>query len=306
MTATIAYPKVQVLPCLPREDYDTLPGWNASLLKLAISKTPRHAWAAYRDPERPVQKGTPAFRIGTMLHQALLEPEEWALIDPCEHGATTKAYAAAAAQLADLGRSIALSSEYEIAKTLSTAIRTHPVLSSMFDDKYRWLNELTLAWVDAKSSHPCKARLDAVRFTGNELIILDLKSTADASPIDFGKSAANYGYILQGSFYTDSVFNCIRQLEELLELPAGTLNSVPVSFEFVCAEKEYPFQVARYRLTAEQLQIGRRMYQKALDLVTVAYEMDFWPGYPVAPMPLELPSWAWAQMERLIGEEEQP
>lgn len=303
MTATIASSKARVFSRLPRADYDSLPGWNASLLKLAISKTPRHAWAAYRDPKRPAQKGSPAFRIGTMLHQALLEPEEWALIDPCEHNATTKAYAVAAAQLAELGRTIALSSEYEIAKTLSAAIKSHPVLSPLFDEKHRGLNELTFAWVDTKSGHPCKARLDAVRFTGNELIILDLKSTADASPIDFGKSAANYGYILQGSFYTDSVFNCLGSLEKLLELPVGTLDNVPVSFEFVCAEKEYPFQVARYRLTAEQLQIGRRMYQKALDLVTIADEMDFWPGYPVAPMPLELPPWAWSQMERLIGEE---
>jgi hypothetical protein len=303
MTATIAYPKAQVLSCLPREDYDTLPGWNASLLKLAISKTPRHAWSAYRDPERPAQKGSPAFRIGTMLHQALLEPEEWALIEPCEHGATTKAYATAAAQLTELGRTIAQASEYEVAKTLSTSIHDHSVLGQFFDPKHRGLNELTLAWVDMKSGHPCKARLDAVRFTGNELIILDLKSTADASPIDFGKSAANYGYVLQGSFYTDSVFNCLGELEKLLELAPGALRNVPVSFEFVCAEKEYPFQVARYRLTAEQLLIGRRMYQKALDLVTVADEMDFWPGYPVAPMPLELPPWAWGQMERLIGEE---
>jgi hypothetical protein len=66
---------------------------------------------------------------------------------------------------------------------------------------------------------------------------------------------------------------------------------LPIDFEYVVAEKEYPFLVARYEVTPDQLAIGRAQYRQALDAVTAAEELGYWPGYDQGAVPLELPGW---------------
>jgi exodeoxyribonuclease VIII len=290
---------------LPRSGYEAISGWNASLLKVAITRTPAHAWAAFLDPQRPPSKDSPAFRIGTLLHQAILEPEEWQRIVPCSSGATTKAFAQAAKDAAAEGKAIAQASEHELAAAMAQALVTHPALGTLLahTPEHLALNELTLCWTDTHTGQPCRGRLDAVRVTDYEIQILDLKTTADAGPAEFGRSAAKFGYLLQAAFYSDGLFYCARSLETLLGLPAGKLIGRPVVFEFVCVEKEAPHLVARYRVTTEQMVAGRRLYRKALEMVSTAETLGWWPGYDTAPVPLELPAWAWTQLEILATED---
>lgn len=287
---------------LPRQTYDDLDAWNASFLKLAVQRTPAHAWNAYRAPGRQPSKDSSAFRIGTLLHEALLEPAVWQRIEPCSNGPTTKAFAEAAKAAAADGKTIAQASEYELAAAMSEAVLSHPVLGGYFEPTPEniKLNELTLTWTDQATGLRCKVRLDALRITDDEILILDLKSTQDASPMEFGRSAASYGYLLQGAFYADAAFYCGRAIEEALGLQEGHLIGLPVTFEFVAVEKERPHQIARYRLTADQATMGRRLYQHGLSLVSVATNLNWWHAYDTAPAPLELPNWAWAQMEQLL------
>lgn len=296
MTPPVAYLE------LPRETYDSLDAWNASFLKLAIQRTPAHAWNAYRAPDRAPSKDSPAFRIGTLLHEALLEPAVWQRIQPCSSGASTKAFAEAVKAAAADGKTIAQASEYDLAHAMSAAVLQHPVLGSYFEPTPEnvALNELTLTWTDHNTGLRCKARLDALRITDEEILVLDLKTTQDAGPLEFGRSAASYGYLLQGAFYADAAYYCGRAIEEALGLPEGQLIGRAVTFEFVAVEKEAPNQIARYRLTADQAVMGRRLYQRGLSQVSVATNLNWWHGYDTAPAPLELPNWAWAQMEQLL------
>lgn len=289
---------------LPRQTYDDLDAENASFLKLAVSRTPAHAFNAYRAPNRPPSKDSPAFRIGTLLHEALLEPAVWQRIQPCTNGPTTKAFAEAAKEAAANGKTIAQASEYDLADAMSNAVLNHPVLGSHLapTPENLKLNELTLTWTDPQTGLRCKARLDALRITDDEILVLDLKTTQDASPLEFGRSAASYGYLLQAAFYADAVFYCGREIEAALSLPEGHLIGRPVTFEFVAVEKERPHQIARYRLTADQATMGRRLYQHGLALVSVATNLNWWHGYDTAPAPLELPNWAWTQMEQLLAD----
>lgn len=65
----------QVFSGLPREAYDELPGWNASLLKVVLSKTPAHAWAEFINPDREITEDADQFLTGNLFHCRLLEPE---------------------------------------------------------------------------------------------------------------------------------------------------------------------------------------------------------------------------------------
>lgn len=288
---------------LPRAKYDEMQGvCNASLCKVALLKTPAHAWNAFLAPNRPPSQEQPRFRIGTHLHQRILEPQIWEQIIPCSSGATTKAFAEAVKAAAANGKTVAQASEYELADAMGKSILSHPAVGAYFEpteDNLK-LNEITLTWVDPVTEMSCRGRLDAIRILDEEILVIDLKTTVDAGPQEFGKSAANFLYLLQASFYCDAVHYNRFKLEEVLGLPLGSLNDRPIAFEFVCVEKEQPHQVARYRMTAEQADMGRKLYQKALNLVKTATSLNWWSGYDNAPQPLQLPNWAWSQMEQLL------
>jgi hypothetical protein len=318
----------QAFSMLPRQAYDDLPGWNASLLKIAISRTPAHAWAAYRDPNRPEQVSTSQQVIGSALHAMLLEPEDWheqfttipadAPKRPTETQLTTgesskagtkarEAWEDAQARLQwwaefdamTSGATVMAASDYDLTLQLRAAVEAHPGLAPLFGPQFRHLNELTLTWFDPNIGHRCKVRIDALRFNGRELRILDLKTAADAGPEPFGKSAAGFGYVLQGAFYSDGVDHCRAAIAELLGLPAGALDDVPIVFEFIAIEKEIPAPqfIGRYYLTEDQQILGRLLYRQALGQVAAAQTLAYWPGYDTAPQPLQLPAWYLRKLE---------
>ena len=211
----------QVFSGLPREAYDALPGWNASLLKVALSKSPAHAWGEFIDPNREQEEDAGQFLIGNLFHCRLLEPE---LFDqrylvlppdapkrptvkqlegpkPRKDGTInteTAAYAnwqdAMAREVwwqaflaehpgANTAQSVS-AKDLRLGDTLASAVLNHPVLAPRFADtpQNRAGNELTLTWIDTLTGARCKARLDAVRFLGDRLWIGDLKSAKDAGP----------------------------------------------------------------------------------------------------------------------------
>lgn len=285
-------------PRLSREQYEAFGGWNASLLKVALSKTPAHAFRAFLAPDREPSNETPAMRVGTLVHLALLEPPAFEEVLVTDKGTTTKAYQLELAQAEADGRRLVPLKERDLAAAMAAAIRSHPNVGAHFPKDGHDLNELSLCWTTADDVK-CRARLDALRWTGSSLWIGDLKSAADAGPDEFGRSAVNFNYLLQAAFYADGVRACGESLDDLLDLPAGTTKACPMTFEFVVVEKEPPHNVARYVVTPDQIALGRRMYERALTLVEAARLTDYWPGYDYAARPLELPPWAERSIARL-------
>lgn len=211
----------QVFSGLPREAYDALPGWNASLLKVVLSKSPAHAWSEFINPDREQQEDAGQFLIGNLFHCRLLEPElfdqRYLVLPPDApkrptakqlegpkprkdgtYNTETIAYAnwqdamARAAwwkafEVEHLGAGTAQNvgdKDLALGDALAGAVLAHPVLAPRFADtpQNRAGNELTLTWVDPLTGARCKARLDAVRFLGDRLWIGDLKSAMDAGP----------------------------------------------------------------------------------------------------------------------------
>lgn len=77
-------------------------------------------------------------------------------------------------------------------------------------------------------------------------LIIDLKTCRDASPDDFKKDIANFKYYIQAAHYID------------------TLGAK--EFVFLAVEKEPPYMVGLYTLTAEDLDRGRELIQKAYSI----------------------------------------
>lgn len=211
----------QVFASLPREAYDQLPGWNASVLKTIIDKTLAHAWAAFFDPNRKQQKDQDQFLIGNLFHCMVLEPElfEKRYItlpadapkrptakqlegpkprkdgtyntetktytdwqDAVSRGEWWKRFEIDHPHCADA--QVVSNSDVELAAALANAVLLHPVLGARFTNtpENRAGNELTLTWIDVETGARCKARLDSLRCLSEALWIGDLKSAMDAGP----------------------------------------------------------------------------------------------------------------------------
>jgi hypothetical protein len=106
--------------------------------------------------------------------------------------------------------------------------------------------------------------------------VLDLKTTADASPEQFSRSCASFGYALQNAFYIDCC--------EAAGLEAH-------SFIICTVENSAPYLCTVYELDDLSVEWGRDHYKKALNRYRECLALDDWPGFPSDITTISLPSW---------------
>lgn len=164
---------------------------------------------------------------------------------------------------------------------------------------------------DAVMAHPA-AR--GVLERGNNMVV-DLKTTDDASLEGFSKSIANWRYDVQHPYYLDGLREAISQSGGTLpdeaiagaaELSAywidketGVLcrcrpdfwRGEPNHFIFIAVEKKPPYAVGVYRLDAESVDLGRAVYRADLKRYAECKANDNWPGYGDKIQTISVPGW---------------
>lgn len=255
---------------MPAEQYHAVEAMSSSGAR-SILRSPAHfvLWRTERrDPSAAMQ-------FGTAVHAGVLEPERFdrVVVMAPEFNARTAAGKAdrAAFVAANAGRVILSADDFDRARRCVDAIRAHPAARALLDGAEC---ELSLFWRDAQFGVPCKARLDARNHGG----IIDLKTTTDASPEEFARSVASWGYHRQAAHY---VSGC----EHLLD-------GSPEFFAFIAAESEPPHGVACYSLPGAAILAGAHSMNRALERYAAALAAGEWPGYPSTVESLTLPKWA--------------
>ena len=123
-----------------------------------------------------------------------------------------------------------------------------------------------------------KCRADRILSNG---IIVDLKTTADASVSAFSKSCANFGYHIQAAFYV-----------KVIELVTGV---EPKGFAFVAVEKEPPYAVQVFKASDAMIRYGMEKVNELLNDLRLLHEIPGegpWPSYSAKAVELDLPVWA--------------
>jgi exodeoxyribonuclease VIII len=251
-------------------DYHALPSVSKSGLDL-IHKAP--ALYKYRR-ENPLTP-TPAMRMGTLVHTAVLEPDtlrDRVMVAPKVDRRTTAGKAEWEAFLvASEGKELVDADELDKLAAIRDAVWAHPsalkALRSVTDV------ESSIFW--NKDSVDCRCRPDAI--TSNKVIV-DLKTTRDASPEGFAKSVAQYRYHVQAAYYSDGF------REAFGEPPKG--------FVFIAVETEPPFLVGVYVASDAMTIRGRADYEADLETYRRCVAADNWPGYADTPLTIDLPKWA--------------
>lgn len=254
---------MKVVPYMPSAEYHSHPAVSKSLLD-KIARSPLHA-RAYMDGQR--DEPTASMTFGTALHTAVLEPDRFAAEYAVWEGdRRTKDGKAAYEALLATGATLISAADSDAISAMAMAVRQHPVAGPLLQDGQA---ESSVFWQHPASGLECKCRPDWWR---NDGMVVDVKTTEDASPAAFARSVAAYRYHVQAAHYM-----------------AGTQAR---RFLFIAIEKKAPHAVAVYELDADAIDLGNRLRERDLQQYASCSEFGIWPGYPTEVLPLALPKWA--------------
>jgi hypothetical protein len=262
---------------LENADYHRHRAVSKSHLDL-VARSPLHYWARYVDPNRVEPEPTPAMRLGTAVHTLTLEPDTFAeryVMAPESIDKRTKAgkelwteWEALAA-----GREVLSRADTDLMQAMALAVRSHPAAAYLLGLKGK--AETTHIWTDEATGLECKCRPDWLTDDGQ--LIVDLKTTEDASPAGFRKSIANFRYHVQAAWYLHGLeqATCTR----------------PEQFIFICVEKKPPHVVAVYAASAEMVGAGGEHALRDLEVLATCKAANSWPGYSDGVEVIDLPPW---------------
>ena len=122
--------------------------------------------------------------------------------------------------------------------------------------------EKIIQWYNKTYDVNCKGMLDYYRESAD--MIVDLKTTKDASYNGFMRSVKKYKYHKQAAFYLDAV--------------------QATRFIIIAVEKTPPFNINVFELGDDMIDEGRDMYNHELEVYKYCEENDYWPGAGFDPL----------------------
>ena len=242
-----------------------------------VARSPLHYWAAYLDPARQPREATAAMAIGSALHTHVLELDQWdARYVTAPDGIDRRTKMGKAEwevfTTASTGRTVLTKADADLVMRMGRAVFGHPAAAMLLALPGK--AETTHMWTDAATGLQCKCRPDWLTDDGR--IMVDVKTTENASPREFARSIAQWRYHVQASWYLDGV-----------EQSTGTR---PEQFLFVCVEKK-SFVCAVYAADAEMIAAGAKTAARDLEVLATCKAADAWPGYSDQIEPISLPAW---------------
>jgi len=260
----------RVIHDLPHDEYLAAAGLSSTGLR-ELLRSPAHFVASRTAPRKP----TEALVLGTAIHLGVLEPDRFAseVVERPKFDRRTKIGKADAEtwDATNAGRIGLDADALADVRACVESVHAHPAAARLLADGRP---EVSVLWADEDSGVACKARLDWWRDDG---VIVDLKTTDDASPTAFARTVARYGYHVQAAWYARA---------------AAALGRPAPAFVFVAVEKTAPFAVGCYALDPEAMDAGRARVADALSTYEWCARASVWPAYSTLIESISLPAWA--------------
>ncbi len=263
---------------ITNENYHASEGMSSSTLKKFLTQTPAKI---YYDNLHVEHKQTDTMLLGSATHGLVLEPQHFDrdfFVMP-ELKLTTKDGRLERDRLIanNKNKTVIKKDIFETAKSMSEAVLSHPTAAKLLNG---CIVEQSIYW-DNNGGRLLKCRPDALK--PGAPIIIDLKSTVDASYSFFSKEIVKRNYHLSAAMYLEGC-NDNSDLKKCLGVDEFK------DFIFICVENTPPFQVAIYYLSDVFLTQGIDLFHYALYLYAIAFEND-WPTYPQDVREIEPPKW---------------
>lgn len=224
--------------------------------------------------DHPADSST--FAFGRFFHSHVLEGGP---VPQARPDMRTKAGKAKAAELAEAGVPLLSASEVETFEQMAASVKASQLASGFLKGGKA---ERSIFWKDDETGVWCKARPDYL----SPFACVDLKTTQDAHPLEFSRSAAQLAYDIQAAFYLRGI------LAATGELPL---------FVFVAVGKTAPYQTSVHALSDVQLERADELVSKLLWQWKGCLESGNYPGIQDSLHTFSFPQWEETKRERWLS-----
>jgi len=242
---------------------------GSSGIKIFSDRSAAH-FKEYADNPKPA---TPALTLGSAFHSlALGFPEEVAII-PADINRRTKVGKVEweAFQAASVGKYAVSQSDYNNMLNMVAALKNHRLAKNLMEFEDR---ELTGIWNDVDNKLWCKIRPDLISHSNR--MIVDLKTTLDASQDKMNRDIFKYSYHVSAAWY---------------KYGAKQITGHDYNFVIVAVEKEPPYGINCYRMAGMTITAGWRKISESLGDLADCFADDKWPNYKPMLLDPDVPAW---------------
>ena len=233
---------------------------SSSGARLLLDKSPLHFKVRQSKSET-----NEAFEIGTLTHSLVLENDESAAEVLDYDSWRTKAAKEAAAAARAAGKIPVLPEKWGEIRAMRDAVWANPDAALLLSGGKA---EQSIFWKhETGSMLRCRPDYYAPDSPIGPICI-DLKTSADADPRKFDKSASDFGYFAQQAWYEDGI---------------EALTGTRPTFVFIVVEKGDVPAVSIPELDEDDVELARHRNYLAIDLWNKCRAEDTWPGYAPAP-----------------------
>lgn len=262
------------------ETYHAIKSFISRSSIMDFLRSPYSYWAKHLNPERPKRDATAAMTLGSAFHTLALEPtlfNEQYVMKPApmllkDVGREAyDIYKNAVEYIEKCGKEVISADEYNTLESMLIKLHSNKEAMELIHDSRI---ENSFFWQDMESGLLLKSRPDIL----HENVIVDLKTTSDASPRAFQNEMVKYGYHIQ--------FAMIRDAVEAIE--GRRINH----FINIVIETKYPYNMGIYMIDEFTVDEGQAKYKHACLDLKEAIADDKWDDYGIRT--ISLPKWAFS------------
>lgn len=250
---------------------------SSSSLKLMIEKSPKSMIMAHNG--LLYRRESLAFRIGTVLHMAILEPEKFRklfVIQPAFSGKGSVSMKADWRLSLPPDAVILKEDEYNDLQEMINSVLSHQDACNILK---KGKAEMAGYYRDPDTGIKIRIRPDFLHL--DHMALLDVKTTQDVRASQFMKSIWSWRYDFQMSHYSEGIF---RITKKAVQYPL-----------ILAVEKNPPFECALYLCDQRMIDKGLSDYKLALNRLKQCIDENMFDSYQKTMQQISLPDWAFTQ-----------
>lgn len=252
------------------QTYHQSVGMNQSSLKNLIRSPEYYKFRK----ENPMQQ-TESMMFGSAVHTAILEPQLfddlYAIIPKVDKRTKAGKVKWAIFEEENQGKTLLKEEQAERIRDIVKKVKSKVSILNYIDNGFK-----EVSFYGEMNGILCRGRAD--NLIPDLGMIVDIKTTQDARPIEFQRSAIKYGYDIQSAYYLDL---------------ASKVTGVQFDkFIFITIESNAPHGMQVYVADPVLVEIGRTKYQQGMEIYNECLAKDEWPDYEDKVLNLAPPIWA--------------
>lgn len=254
---------------LSNADYHASEGVSSSQLKTMLKAPAIEAYKA-ENPSDP----SADMILGSAVHSKILTPSLCDVITEPDFNKRTKQGKEDYLAWVEANKNMLIltDTQAEQCDGMVDALMAHPMARILLSEGAA---ESSRYWYDPQTMELCKVRFDFFNEPHN--VIVDLKTTGDASESAFVRTCVNFRYELSAMYYMEG---------------ARQTGQDPRDFVFIVIERKPPFLISLFTLPPELKNKGEITWRRGLNIWHQCRKTNTWPGYSEEIRVLDAPAWA--------------